>query len=109
MGCLWPMTYDMMVKHWKELPGMLSHFPRRAIVLLLLVCLSGSLLQIRGNGRRETIAIHVSEGTNLAFDLSPDGKSIVMDLLVQLWLIPAAGGMARPITNAVRDVAEDLD
>ena len=77
--------------------------------LLAVVGFSPLAAQTRIQGPSETISIRVSEGTTLGFDISPDGRWIVMDLVGQLWLVPAAGGTALPITNAVRDTAEDLD
>ncbi|HEX6729962.1 MAG TPA: hypothetical protein VF074_08120, partial [Pyrinomonadaceae bacterium] len=79
------------------------------LCLLIGICVSSSPAQTPAKPRQETITIRVHEGTDLAFDISPDGRSIVFDLLGQLWLLPAQGGNARAITNAVRDVAEDLD
>ena len=78
-------------------------------LLITTICASTSGAQNGARGRQETIAIRVREGTELSFDLSSDGRSIVFDLLGQLWLVPAQGGKARPITDAVRDQAEDLD
>ena len=57
----------------------------------------------------DTISFETTEGTRLAFDVSPDGRYILIDLLGQLWRVPIGGGDAIPITNAVRDTAEDFD
>ena len=78
-------------------------------LLMASICASPAPTQTPPNRSLETIAIRVSEGTDLGFDLSSNRRSIVFDLLGQLWLVPARGGNARPITDAVRDVAEDLD
>ncbi|MFT7237234.1 MAG: imidazolonepropionase-like amidohydrolase/Tol biopolymer transport system component [Cyclobacteriaceae bacterium] len=41
--------------------------------------------------------ISVEEGTWMNLDVSPDGKKIVFDLLGDLYIIPIAGGEAKPL------------
>lgn len=45
----------------------------------------------------------VKEGTNMAVALSPDGKNIALDLQGAIYLIPAAGGKAIPLTDGMGD------
>ncbi|GAA2682052.1 MULTISPECIES: amidohydrolase family protein [Actinosynnema] len=44
-----------------------------------------------------------TEGTNITAALSPDGRTIAIDLYTRIWLLPASGGRARPLTGPEQD------
>jgi Tol biopolymer transport system component len=49
--------------------------------------------------------VTVSEGTNIAPAVSPDGKTVAFDLYGVLWVAPVAGGPARRLTDDYGDIA----
>ena len=63
----------------------------------------------RYSTQRREIAVEVHEVSNLSFDLSPDGQWIVIDLVGQLWKLPADGGEAVTLTDALHDNVEALE
>lgn len=77
--------------------------------LLLLACPAGPVAassdgrwdvgQPRGDKVRR-IDFTTTEGTWMSVDLSPNGRSIVFDLLGHIYVVPAKGGRARCLTQA---------
>ncbi|MCC9138437.1 amidohydrolase family protein [Pontibacter silvestris] len=51
----------------------------------------------------DSIRVTLTEGTNMAIDLSPDKKTIVMDLQGTIWAMPVGGGDAKALTDALGD------
>jgi Tol biopolymer transport system component len=45
------------------------------------------------------VTLTLSEGTWMSVDVSPDGKTILFDLLNDIYAMPAAGGEAKPILS----------
>lgn len=52
-------------------------------------------------GVARTVTLDTRTGTWMSVDVSPDGKSLVFDLLGDLYLLPMAGGDARPLTHSI--------
>ena len=50
--------------------------------------------------------VTVTEGTNMAVTLSPDKKTLVLDLQGRLWTMPVKGGEAMPITDPLGDARQ---
>ncbi len=52
-------------------------------------------------GPLETIQINVSQGTWMNLDISPDGKTLVFDLLGDIYTLPIEGGQATPLVKGI--------
>ena len=52
------------------------------------------------------ISINLREGTNMAAALSPDGRTLMIDLQGSLWTLPASGGPAKRVTDEYLDARQ---
>ncbi len=47
------------------------------------------------------VSFNTTEGTWTSLDISPDGKTIVFDMMGDLFTVPATGGKATPLTRGI--------
>ena len=52
-------------------------------------------------GTAKTVNIDTRSGTWMSVDVSPDGKTLVFDLLGDLYTLPISGGEAKPLTHSI--------
>jgi Tol biopolymer transport system component/imidazolonepropionase-like amidohydrolase len=72
---------------------------------VLILGLASSLAPaLSAQDRRVDLAL--TEGTNLAFALSPDGRTLALDLLGRIWRLPREGGAAVPLTDELGDARQ---
>jgi Tol biopolymer transport system component/imidazolonepropionase-like amidohydrolase len=54
----------------------------------------------------QQVSLTLREGTSMAAALSPDGRTLMIDLLGSLWTLPASGGAARRVTDEFLDARQ---
>jgi Tol biopolymer transport system component len=81
----------------------------RALAVAIVLVLAGDWATSAGQevpaGSGHRASVTLTEGTNLAATVSPDGDRIVMDLQGVLWGLPSSGGTARRLTDDLADPA----
>ena len=75
--------------------------PRGASIALACMLLAAVAL---GAGRVQQVTVH--EGTSMALALSPDRSRIAIDLQGVIFVLPASGGPARRLTDALFDARQ---
>jgi len=76
-------------------------------VLAAAILVAGAALVGRGQqAAPRPVHLTLHEGTNVAAALSPDGRTIAIDLLGTLWTLPADGGAATAITDIFLDARQ---
>ena len=56
----------------------------------------------------KTLEVVVHEGTSMSVAVSPDGRTLALDLQGGIWLMPAGGGTAKRVTDEYSDAREPV-
>jgi len=80
----------------------MTHRHTRTALVALLVTVSGWPAASAAQTHRVTL----TEGTNMAAALSPDGTELAIDLVGRIWLVPVEGGEAVPLLDELWDARQ---
>ncbi|MBU2945814.1 LpqB family beta-propeller domain-containing protein [Zobellia uliginosa] len=97
----------MILIHSKEqIPMRQISFISLLNILLLVLFSCSDVKENTEIANSNSIAVTLKEGTNMAVSLSPDKKSLALDLQGTIWVMPTSGGKATPITDELGDCHE---
>src|SRR5262252_8156212 len=77
-----------------------------AVGLVGLVAALGGGFTLRGAPSAATLDVTVHEGTSMSVGVSPDGRTLAIDLQGSIWTLPASGGAATRITDVFNDARQ---
>src|SRR5712692_6634462 len=90
----------------KAAPYVLLGTDRAATYVLAATAFVAFALTISAQQTGRAVHVTLHEGTSMAAALSPDGRTLAIDLLGTLWTLPAGGGVAKPITDISMDARQ---
>src|SRR5687767_184478 len=70
--------------------------------------LSALAIAAQTTSGQQQVSLTLREGTSMAAALSPDGRTLIIDLQGSLWTLPASGGVARRIIGEYVDARQPV-
>jgi Tol biopolymer transport system component/imidazolonepropionase-like amidohydrolase len=77
-----------------------------SIGLLAVVSFTSKAARPTQSNTARHVSLTLHEGTNMAAALSPDGRTLAIDLLGCLWTLPIDGGTAHQISDELGDIRQ---
>ena len=75
----------------------------KSFFLLIIVCWLSQNSSPQGSSSTSIVKVKVSEGTNMAIAVSPDGKTIALDIQGTIHTLAVTGGTAKALTDGLGD------
>ena len=78
----------------------------RSAAVLVLPATGALLAPIGAHPQAAPTEVALTQGTNIAVALSPDGRTLAFDLVGRIWVMPSGGGRAEPLTDPLGDARQ---